>query len=147
MRISVLDGHDSTKFDITVCVQWHDDAGTESYIEEVYTLSDIIIDGYALDFYFLDDERYVSERTLTNAENKSKRNVGRPPRYNWVGAMVYLIGLAQDIGIFAKLANGGAELAHVENLLKDWLAAHDEHPAESTIREYARLIIREVSDR
>lgn len=76
------------------------------------------------------------------AQQERRKAVGRPPKWDWEGAMAYVISLAQHPD---GLPTGPGAQAKIEALISDWFV-HDvqEAPSSSQVRQRAAKIMQMI---
>lgn len=68
--------------------------------------------------------------------------IGRPPKWDWEGALAHLMGVAQQPD---GLPTGAGAQARIEQLIADWfVSTAGDSPAESQIRSRAQSIMRSI---
>jgi hypothetical protein len=77
----------------------------------------------------------------SSMRNEGKNPGGRPRKWDWDGALIEMIRVAELDG----LLQGPGTQARIAKLLSDWFVmTAGDHPPESQIREYASRIARAV---
>lgn len=73
------------------------------------------------------------------AQSERRKPIGRPPKWDWEGAMAYVISLAQHPD---GLPTGPGAQAKIESMIADWFVRMSQDaPASSQIRQRAAKII------
>ena len=76
---------------------------------------------------------------FTTAQHDRRKPVGRPPKWDWEGAMAYVISQAQHPD---GLPTGPGAQARIEALISDWfLQQAQEAPSPSQVRQRASKIM------
>lgn len=79
---------------------------------------------------------FVTERT------ERKRNTGRPPKWDWEGAIAYIVSQAQ---LPDGLPTGPGAQARIEELISGWFADETgDSPSSSQVRQRAAAIMRMI---
>ncbi|MBX9665920.1 hypothetical protein [Novosphingobium sp.] len=77
--------------------------------------------------------------------NKSKKSGGAPTKYDWEGALVHLIAVANSRdGLHPQ---DKVTASHLARLMGNWFSENSpdgEHPADSLLRELGRRIVAEI---
>ena len=76
------------------------------------------------------------------AQPERRRPVGRPPKWDWEGAMANVVSKAQHPD---GLPTGPGAQARIEGLITDWFMAEvQDAPASSQVRQRAAKIMRMI---
>lgn len=79
---------------------------------------------------------------LVGDRTSSKKSIGRPPKWDWEGALAFMISQAQTPD---GLPTGAGAQARIEEMIAEWfVTANGDAPAPSQIRERAASIIRSI---
>jgi hypothetical protein len=79
---------------------------------------------------------------LVGDRSGTKRSIGRPPKWDWEGALAFMISQAQTPD---GLPTGPGAQARIEEMIGEWfLRSSGDSPAPSQIRERAASIIRSL---
>lgn len=124
----------------SILFPWQDYVGSEfdmpTYEIEI---SSIYFDSRAVELLLPNCAIDVQQTGGEPAANATRR-IGRPPKWNWEGAIAHLVATAQHPD---GLPNGSGAQAKVEAMMADWFVAETgDSPATSQIRQRARSIMR-----
>lgn len=79
---------------------------------------------------------------LTQSQSEKRVRIGRPPSWDWDGAMLHLIKVAQTPD---GLPSGDAAQAGIEKLIAEWfIKTTGNSPAESSIRSHADRVMKSL---
>jgi hypothetical protein len=72
-----------------------------------------------------------------------RRSTGRPPRWDWEGALAHIVSLAQHPD---GLPTGPGAQARVEEMIAEWFMEEaGDSPSESQIRQRASMVMRRIA--
>jgi hypothetical protein len=107
---------------------------------------DVVAEGLSFDFesieMLLPSMRFVDNPSIAAQSPMPSARTGRPRKWDWEGAMAFLISQAQ---LPDGLPTGPGAQARIEEMIRDWfLMESDKTPATSQIRDRAAMIMREL---
>lgn len=104
------------------------------------------IEGLSFDFgaveLLLPHMQFRPSDSFMADNNDRKRRIGRPPKWDWEGAMAFIVSLAQTPD---GLPTGPGAQARIEELIAGWFEEEGgDSPAPSQVRQRAAIIIRNL---